>query len=298
MVENLHDVGKTKVKKVTGGRPAAPGPGGRGPCRDPRPAHRRGTGDPGPGPEGLPGHGPGRGGRRRALRPGTAAARHDGSGLRGHGRAGPGRPPLRAPGQGGAALVLGLVEPLLPGGPGCAQGPGRAARGAALPVGRGQQRRAGGSRGRPRGPGGHYVAAGRGPRGGRAHRRPVERAGMAPDLCPGRGGRDPRRDLGDAAVEALVRDLVEALFHETVHALRGGGSLQEEFASFLAAAEAKQAWAGAALDLPLRVGDLSLADWVRRAYGPRAPPDPSYEPAGVGRPWLDGAAGFKAGPPE
>lgn len=101
--------------------------------------------------------------------------------------------------------------------------------------------------------------------------------------------------IGGRLVQQDLELIAEGVFHEAVHALRGGGgrvSIEEECDGFAAGLAAGAAIAGHHLPEPLLIDGRPVAAFVRMAY-PDSPRDPAYEPVGESRQWLARRTGLK-----
>lgn len=89
----------------------------------------------------------------------------------------------------------------------------------------------------------------------------------------------------------VLRDdeiMAEGVFHEAVHAIRGGNeraSIEEECDGFAAGLCAGAAVVGAELPDLLLIDGKPIADFVRKAY-PTNSRNPAYQPVGESREWL------------
>jgi hypothetical protein len=97
---------------------------------------------------------------------------------------------------------------------------------------------------------------------------------------------------GKQYLHQLPHQLMEALIHESLHAIKGShrrASRQEEWDAFVAGLQAESAIQGLALPLPLRIDGITIAEFVARYY-PEAGPAPDYQPVGQSRDWLERTA--------
>ena len=99
----------------------------------------------------------------------------------------------------------------------------------------------------------------------------------------------------------VLRDdeiMAEGVFHEAVHAVRGGSeraSIEEECDGFAAGLAAGAAVTGTQLPDLLLIDGKPIADFVQKAY-PRNPRSPDYQPVGETREWLLRRAGLMRPP--
>ena len=96
----------------------------------------------------------------------------------------------------------------------------------------------------------------------------------------------------------VLRDdeiMAEGVFHEAVHAIRGGSeraSIEEECDGFAAGLAAGAAVTGLPLPEVLLIDGKPVADFVQKAY-PTNPRSPAYQPVGETRDWLRRRTGLK-----
>jgi len=88
----------------------------------------------------------------------------------------------------------------------------------------------------------------------------------------------------DTEYAHLADDLLAgALFHETVHALRpGGSSIEEECDGYAAGLTASAIVAREEMPIPLGIDGKPVAEYVLKQY-PDRPRDPAYQPVGLSR---------------
>jgi len=79
--------------------------------------------------------------------------------------------------------------------------------------------------------------------------------------------------------------MVEAVYHELLHAIQSRSCYEEECDAFVAAAQAEAALEHTEPEFPILRDGQPLGKWVRAAY-PNARPDPAYAPLGHDREWL------------
>jgi len=102
----------------------------------------------------------------------------------------------------------------------------------------------------------------------------------------------------EIAGRLVLRDdeiMAEGVFHEAVHATRGGSgkaSIEEECDGYAAGLAAGAAVTGAKLPDLLTIDGKPIADFVQREY-PANPRDPGYQPVGETRDWLLRRTGLK-----
>jgi len=100
---------------------------------------------------------------------------------------------------------------------------------------------------------------------------------------------------GKRYLHQLPHQLMEALIHETLHAIKRGhrrASRQEEWDAFVAGLQAEAAMQGFDSSLPPRIDGITVAEFVARYY-PEAPNEPAYQPVGQSREWLEQMAVVK-----
>jgi hypothetical protein len=94
---------------------------------------------------------------------------------------------------------------------------------------------------------------------------------------------------GEKYFHQLPHQLMEALIHESLHAIKRGhrrASRQEEWDAFVAGLQAESAIQGRDSSLPPRIDGITVAEFVARYY-PEASPAPDYQPVGQSREWLE-----------
>jgi len=100
---------------------------------------------------------------------------------------------------------------------------------------------------------------------------------------------------GERYFHQLPHQLMEALIHESLHAIKRGhrrASRQEEWDAFVAGLQAEAAIQGRDSSLPPRIEGITVAEFVARYY-PEAPDSPDYQPVGQSREWLEQMAAPK-----
>ena len=100
---------------------------------------------------------------------------------------------------------------------------------------------------------------------------------------------------GDRYLHQLPYQLIEALIHESLHAVKGGhwrASRPEEWDAFVAGLQAEAAVLGHDSPPPLRLDGLTMAEFVDRYY-PDAKNKPGYQPVGQSFEWLKQMAGVR-----
>jgi hypothetical protein len=98
---------------------------------------------------------------------------------------------------------------------------------------------------------------------------------------------------GERFLHQLPHQLMEALIHESLHAIKRGhrrASRQEEWDAFVAGLQAEAAVLGLDPPPPLRIDNLTVAEFVARYY-PEAKDAPDYRPVAQSFEWLDRMAG-------
>ncbi len=94
--------------------------------------------------------------------------------------------------------------------------------------------------------------------------------------------------IGGRMLHQEAELIAEGIFHEAVHAMRGGSgraSIEEECDGFAAGLAAGAAVTGARLPEVLLIDGEPLARFVLRSY-PNLPRNPDYQPVGQSRQWL------------